>query len=618
MKLKTNYTDKDKIRLLEDEISQLKKKLEISKVVSLSQNNVSGSKNFTNLLGVVDSDYNVLSINDYRNKSLNEPQNEFYGKKCYFAFCGLNEPCEECSLLANSTNKSALYFVQAQLHDKEGPCRQTLITPVSDIEPIESRSKESDVFYKQLFESTGDMLLILDCKGQILKFTSKLYEMLSYSEDEFSNLTIFDIDDPTHSHTFEERFVEVEREKGAVFETDLISKSGKLFPVESCTSPIKYDNKTMLFVTFRDIEERINAQTKLLESEIRFRTLVENATDLVMRFDREHRHVFANSASLQVLGISSEEFIGKTHSEMGFPDDLCLMWEEEMDKVFESGIADVIDFSVNAKGNDIYFEWQLVPEFDTEGEIPYLLAVARDVTKRTISEKTLEETLKTKDKFFSIIAHDLRNPFGSLRTLSEFILNNEDLTKEEIKEFAEVINMSACEGYNLLENLLEWSRSQRGSIKWQPEEFDLVSLIDSNISLIQANVHKKKINVSFDAEESYLVYADKYMIDTIIRNLLANAVKFTYTNGNIDIAVHEQKEHYCVSIKDDGKGISGNNQTKLFDLDNQHSSVGTAMETGTGLGLILCKEFIDTNNGNIWVESEEGAGSCFSFTLTKK
>jgi len=108
------------------------------------------------------------------------------------------------------------------------------------------------------------------------------------------------------------------------------------------------------------------------------------------------------------------------------------------------------------------------------------------------------------------------------------------------------------------------------------------------------------------------------MIDTIIRNLLANAVKFTYMNGNIGITINEQAEHYCVSIKDDGKGISKDNQTKLFDLDNQYSSVGTAMETGTGLGLILCKEFIDTNNGNIWVESEEGAGSCFSFTVPKK
>jgi len=337
-----------------------------------------------------------------------------------------------------------------------------------------------------------------------------------------------------------------------------------------------------------------------------------------MRLDRDHRHVFVNLATLPVLNIPPEKFIGKTHYEMGFPDDLCEFWEVEMDKVFESGIADIVDFSINVKGEEHYFEWQLIPEFNTENEVSYLLAIARDVSKRVISEKALEEALQTKDKFFSIIAHDLRNPFGSLKTLSEFILTNDDLTNDEIKEFADIIHSSASQGYDLLENLLEWSRSQTGNLKWHPEEFDLVSLIDLNINLIQAGIHKKNITVSFNTEKSYYAFADKYMIDTIIRNLLANALKFTYTNGNIDIAVTDKDGQYCVAIKDDGKGISKDRQANLFDLTNKYSSVGTAMETGTGLGLILCKEFIDANNGNMWVESEEGVGSCFSFTVTKK
>ena len=617
MKLETILKDEDKIRLLEEEIFQLKQKLEVSKVASLNQSNASGAKKITDLFGVVDSDYNVLSINDHWNSPQNGSSEEFHRKKCYSVFCSSNEPCEGCTISAKPTNKLAWYFIQAQLDDRERPCHRNIITLVNDIEPFESTLKESDLFYEQLFESTGDSLIILDCKGRILKFTKKLCEMLSYTMDEFSNLTIFDIDDPINSLTFDERVMQVEREKGAVFETDLISKSGKLIPVECSSSPIRYHNKTVYFLACRDIEKRKVAQKELLESEIRFRSLVENATDLVMRFDKEHRFIYVNSATLSVLGISPEEFIGKTHQEMGFSDDLCMLWEEEMDKVFESGIPDVIDFSIEAKGREINFEWQLIPEFDTEDEIPFLLAVARDVSVRTKSEKALEEALKTKDKFFSIIAHDLRNPFGSLRTLSEYLQNNEDLSKEEIKEFAEIIHTSACQGYDLLENLLEWSISQRGNMKWQPQEFDLVSSIDSNIRLVQANIHKKQINIDFKAEKSHYVFADKYMIDTIIRNLLANAVKFTYMNGNIEIAILEQEEQYCVSIKDNGKGITKDNQAKLFDLDNQYSSVGTAMETGTGLGLILCKEFIDANNGKIWVESEGGKGSCFSFTVPK-
>ncbi len=614
MKLDTNLK-KDKVRMLEDEIFELKQQLEIAQAGTLK---LSKSKHSSDLFGVIDGDFNLLSVNAQYPNIFKQNQDNLQGKKCYSAFCGLNQPCEDCSITKNNTNKSVWYFLQPKINTNGAPCKGEVINSINDFAPFELTLRETDLFYEQLFESTGDTLLIVDCKGRILKFTRKLCEMLSYTEEEFSRLTIFDIDDPTHSLPFDERVNQIKRDKGAVFETDLISKSGKLIPVESSSSPIRYGSKTVFFVTFRNIEERINAQRELFESEIRFRSLVENANDLVMRFDRDHRHVFVNSASQQVLGIAPQDFIGKTHQEMGFPEDLCLLWEEEMDKVFDSGIADIIDFSIHAKGNEIFFEWQLIPEFDTEDEIPYLLAVARDVSTRTLSEKALEEALKTKDKFFSIIAHDLRNPFGSLRTLSEYLLNNEDLTKEEIQEFAEIIHTSACQGYDLLENLLEWSRSQRGNIKWDPQEFDLSGLIDSNIKLIQANVHKKQIQLNFKTDKSHYVFADKYMIDTIIRNLLANAVKFTYMNGNIDILLSEREENYCVSIKDDGKGISKEHQTTIFDLDNQHSSVGTSMETGTGLGLILCKEFINTNNGELWVESEVGKGSCFSFTVPKK
>ena len=620
MKLDTNLKREDKIRILEDEVFELKQKLEIAQAGTLKLSNTSKSEDFSELFGVIDSDFNLLSVNAQYPNLYKHNQNELQGQKCYSAFSGLNQPCEECLIPNNDTNfnKAAWYFLQPQINNNGSPCKGEVINSINHADPFEITLRETDLFYEQLFESTGDTLLIVDCNGHILKFTRKLCEMLSYTEEEFSRLTIFDIDDPSNSLSFDERVNQIKRDKGAVFETDLISKSGKLIPVESSSSPIRYGSKTVFFVTFRNIEERINAQKELFESEIRFRSLVENANDLVMRFDRDHRHVFVNSASQQVLGIAPQDFIGKTHQEMGFPEDLCLLWEEEMDKVFDSGIADIIEFSIHVKGSEIFFEWQLIPEFDTEDEIPYLLAVARDVSTRTLSEKALEEALKTKDKFFSIIAHDLRNPFGSLRTLSEYLQNHEDLTKEEIKEFAEIIHTSACQGYDLLENLLEWSRSQRGNIKWDPQEFDLSDLIKSNIKLIQANLHKKQIQLNFKTDKSHYVFADKYMIDTIVRNLLANAVKFTYMNGNIDIQLSERAENYCVSIKDDGKGISKDHQAKIFDLDNQHSSLGTAMETGTGLGLILCKEFINTNNGELWVESEIGKGSCFSFTVPKK
>lgn len=622
MDLETISQVEDQIRTLENEVLELRNQLELSLAKSSFQNNQSGSSKSVEVYGVEDNDHNLFSINEKWIDSIKQPKNQLIGQKYYSAFCDLDRPCADCPFSRVNTNKLTWYFLQPHLKEEHAGYKKNKIASVDKsvnlVETYEINLEDTDLFYEQLFESTGDSLLIIDCKGRILKFTTKLCEMLDYKADELSKLTVYDIDDPTNSLSFEERVEEVQETKGAVFETDLIARSGKLIPVETSLSPIKYHHKTVYYIAFRDIEERKIAQKELFESEIRFRTLVENATDLIMRFDREHRHVFVNSASLQVLGIPTQDFIDKTYQEMGFPDDLCLLWADAMDKVFATGIADIIDFSITVNEREIHFEWQLIPEFDAEGDIPYLLAVARDVTKRKLSEKDLEQALQTKDKFFSIIAHDLKNPFGSLRTLSEFIQLNEDLTKEEIREFAEIIHTSACQGYDLLENLLEWSRSQRGYIKWQPEMFDLIELVEANINLIQANIHKKQINLSFDSETSKFIFADKYMIDTVIRNLLANAVKFTYNNGNIEIRLIEQGKYYCVSIRDDGKGISKENQLKLFDMDNQYSSKGTAMETGTGLGLILCKEFIDSNNGEICVESEDGKGSCFSFTVPKE
>jgi len=618
MELDTNLKVEDKVRMLEDEIFELKQKLELAQAGSPYLSNSNGSRSFLELFGVIDNDFNLLSINNKRNKFVENQQDVLVGQKCYSVCCGLDQPCEDCEISTQNSTKSAWYFLQNRLENNDRICQTDTINPLNYIEPFDLTLKETDLFYEQLFESTGDSLLIIDCKGRIIKFTNKLCKMLGYTENEFSELTIFDIDDPKNSLSFEERVAQVKETKGAIFETDLIARLGKLIPVESSLSPIKYHKRIVYFVTFRNIEERKIAQKELLESEIRFRSLVENAEDLIMRFDRDHRHVFVNSASLPVLGFPPENFIGVTHEEMGFPEDLCLLWEEAMDKVFESGVSEIIDFSIQVEERDLYFEWQLIPEFDAEGEMPYLLAVARDVTKRKLSEKALEEALKTKDKFFSIIAHDLKNPFGSLRTLSEFLLESDKLTKEEISEFTEVVHASACQAYDLLENLLDWSISQRGNINWEPQDFDLAELVETNINLIQANIHKKQIKLSFDPVSNKNVFADKYMIDTIIRNLLANAVKFTFIKGNIEIRLFEKEDQYGVSIKDDGKGISAENQAKLFNMDNQYSSKGTAMETGTGLGLILCKEFIDTNNGDLWVESEVGKGSCFSFTVPKK
>src|SRR6056297_225946 len=221
--------------------------------------------------------------------------------------------------------------------------------------------------------------------------------------------------------------------------------------------------------------------------------------------------------------------------------------------------------------------------------------------------KQLEELNATKDKFFSIIAHDLKNPFNTVIGLSELLLYRYDnYDEEKIKEFIGQINKFSSNAYNLLDNLLQWARSQTGRIKVSPSDIDIEKLTQENISLLEDKAQQKNISLDSQVEPETFVYADSNMINTVIRNLISNAIKFTPDGGKIIIKAEESGEKIKFSVVDNGVGIAKEDIPKLFNLTTNYTSEGTNAEVGTGLGLILCKEFIEKNNGNIWVESEEG------------
>lgn len=223
----------------------------------------------------------------------------------------------------------------------------------------------------------------------------------------------------------------------------------------------------------------------------------------------------------------------------------------------------------------------------------------------------------TKDKFFSIIAHDLRSPFNAILGFSE-LLKEELNTSEKnaaIEEYSNAINESANGLYNLLENLLQWANNQRGLLKYSPEQFDLYELVQNNLGIFKLKTADKSIKLRSEIKPNTSVYGDMQMIDTVLRNLISNALKFTDYNGEVLLSAKFINELIYISVKDTGTGISKENQNKLFRIDHNFSSYGTDNEKGSGLGLILCKEFITKNGGEIWVESEIGKGSCFTVSL---
>jgi len=228
----------------------------------------------------------------------------------------------------------------------------------------------------------------------------------------------------------------------------------------------------------------------------------------------------------------------------------------------------------------------------------------------------LESINTTKDKFFTIISHDLKNPFSTVLGLSELLAKDfETYETEKQKLFINQIYKYSKNTFNLLENLLQWSMLQTGSLLLCPKLISLSEIILSNIELLKGNALQKEISIESKITSEDFVYADVSMITTVIRNLLSNAIKFTSQKGKIQIDTFKEKTFVMVSIKDNGIGISLEDQLKLFKIDSKPITIGTSMEKGTGLGLILCKDFVEQHGGTIWVESTVGKGSTFSFTI---
>ncbi len=269
---------------------------------------------------------------------------------------------------------------------------------------------------------------------------------------------------------------------------------------------------------------------------------------------------------------------------------------------------------VRTSGDAIYFKGEIVK---VRGNIIDITETKNAMDMLAENELKLRELLATKDKFFSIIAHDLRSPIGSFSKIIEMLYEEyDDFSDAERKDIIENIKKSSSRVYLLLENLPEWSRLQRGILSINRQIWNIKPIIQSCIEIVEDLASNKSIEITNSVSNELKIYTDKTILTTIIRNLITNAIKFTHNNGKIEIGMVSIRYENNISkdvlfVKDNGVGMNPEKIDSLFKIDLSAPSIGTSGEKGTGLGLILCKELTDSLNGKIWVESNVGRGSTF-------
>ena len=391
----------------------------------------------------------------------------------------------------------------------------------------------------------------------------------------------------------------------------------------------KSTGKKFIIGTIHDVSIYKKIEDELRTSELKYRELFDNANDYIITIDLEGNITNANRTLLGYLETNLHEITQRNIFEYIHKDHLESAYASR-DKVLAGVYNDPFEIiAMGANGQIVAFEVKASPMFQN-GQLAGIQCVFSDVTLRKQATEKLEKYTqdlldlnKTKDKFFSIIAHDLRNPYSSMIGFSEMLLEDLDqLSKDEIRESLKIIYASAKNSFTLLDNLLAWSRLETGHMPFIPSRIVLADAVEEVNNILFSMAYRKRIEINNRVSPDILVFADKNMLNTILNNLIMNAIKYTSGGGCINISAEKRKrdagmdrDYVLISVEDNGVGIEPDLLSILFTGAKPMSQPGTEKEQGTGLGLILTREMIEKHGGKISVRSLVGKGSVFSFQI---
>ncbi|MEW6702476.1 MAG: ATP-binding protein, partial [Bacteroidota bacterium] len=550
------------------------------------------------------------------------------------------------------------------LHDSKGNIIGTfgITRDITDKKLVQERIRESEQVYRSLFENSVDGMFLmtdvfLDCNQAVCDlFKCKHSDIIAHSPVDFSPEV-----QPDGKNSFTSAKEKIEAAlngKPQRFYWQHKTKDNVLFDAEVSLNSVTIGGSKLIQAVVRDITERKKSE-RIREALFEISEAAYTASDMFTLYKRIHevistlmstKNIYIALYNEKTDTISFPYFVdeydppqppkkpgkGLTEYVLRLGEAVLIDAEKDMQlrragEVELIGAPQAIWLGVPLKLGGKTIGVIVVQDYENEkayGEDEMLLLnfvseqVAQVIERKRNSEsiKKYAEELKqlntTKDRFFSIIAHDLKNPFITLLGFSDLLISDySELSDEEKIYYITEMKKSAEVSHNLLQNLLQWSRSQTGRIEFNPQRLNLYHLVKENIELLKAPAERKKIEIKCEISDATYVSADEDMLNTIVRNLLTNALKFTNKGGEIIVSGREKNNFFELSVSDNGVGMNEKARDCLFKLDVSHSSFGTDNEAGTGLGLILCKEFVEKHGGNIWVESELGKGSKFIFSV---
>ncbi|MEE4198029.1 MAG: PAS domain-containing sensor histidine kinase [Bacteroidales bacterium] len=480
-----------------------------------------------------------------------------------------------------------------------------------------------------LFNNDAIGIAIGKPDGGFYKVNQKFIDIVGFSFDELKKFKLIDLIHADDQQKELELFEETKNKKGRKysFKKRIKQKNGNTLWVRSHVN-FQWSSDShleMIVVFLEDISSQKKAEDALHESEKKYRFVAEKASDIIYSISLDRKITFYNRAAERIFETPVEELAKHEYSHLMVPKDKEFAKKLHQQRL-EGKKSPIFRHAFKTpKGKIVHLEFSVNPLFDDNHQVIGSLGIARDITDRVkaeekINEKNiqLEELVKTKNKLLSIIAHDLRDPFNILMGFSEVLLEQyHELTEQEKIKYLQQINSAANNGFDLLTNLLDWSKTQTDRIYFTPKEINLTKVIHRVLLNLKNSALAKNITLNYHPVDESKVHLDENMLLTVLRNLIKNAIKFSYKNATITISTVENNNEIIVYVKDYGTGIKEEEIEQILNKKINFTKPGTEYEKGTGLGLIICKEFIEQWGGTLNIHSEYGNGSTFYFNIPK-